>query len=251
MEIILALLFIVAIVISALLKLPAIKGFFGEKSVQVFTSLRLDGAVYHRIDNVTLVSAGGTTQIDHVFVSEYGIFVVETKNMKGWIFGGENHAQWTQTIFRKSSKFQNPLHQNYRHVKALEALLSVSPAAIHSVVVFVGESEFKTPMPRNVTRLDGLVRYIKSFASTVLTKEQVSLAIERIEKARLPATQETTRKHVQNLRARSTQKVGPGEPCPRCGATLVLRTSKSGAKAGNKFLGCSGYPRCRYTSAVT
>jgi hypothetical protein len=251
MELLFALIFLVAIVVSALLKLPGVKGYFGERSIQRFTSRRLDGAVYHRLDNVTLGGAGGTTQIDHVFVSVYGIFVVETKNMKGWIFGGEKHAQWTQTIFKKSSRFQNPLHQNYKHVKALEALLSVPPAVINSVVVFVGESEFKTPMPRNVIRQSGLITYIKSFASPVLTKEQVAGVIERIEQARLPATQETARKHVEQLRARAVPVVGPGQPCPKCGATLVMRTSKSGAKVGSQFLGCSRFPRCRYTSAAT
>jgi hypothetical protein len=66
-----------------------------------------------------LPSQGSTTQIDHVLVSVYGIFVIETKNMKGWIFGDERSAQWTQSIFGKKSRFQNPLRQNYRHVKAL------------------------------------------------------------------------------------------------------------------------------------
>lgn len=250
MEILVALLIIVGIVVAALLKSPEAKGYFGEKSVQLFTSLHLDSAVYQRIDNITLGSAVETTQIDHVFVSEYGVFVVETKNMKGWIFGGENNAEWTQRIFKKSSKFQNPLRQNYKHVKALQALLALPPTAIHSVVVFVGESEFKTPMPKNVTHQGGLVTYIKSFTSPILTKEHVQSAVEKIEQARLPETKETARRHVENLRIRA-RKVDAGEVCPRCGAGLVMRTSKSGAQVGSRFLGCSGYPKCRYTRAVT
>lgn len=79
---ILALLIIVGLVVSALLKLQASKGALGERVVQILTSLRLDSAVYHRIDDITLESSWGTTQIDHVFVSVYGVFVVETKNMR-------------------------------------------------------------------------------------------------------------------------------------------------------------------------
>lgn len=250
MEILVILLIFVGIVFAALLKSPKTKGHLGEKNVQLFTSLRLDSAVYRRIDNITLGSAGETTQIDHVFVSEYGIFVVETKNMKGWIFGGENQAEWTQKIFKKSSKFQNPLRQNYKHVKALQTILALPPKAIHSVVVFVGESEFKTPMPRNVTHQGDLVTYIRSFTSPILTKEMVQIIIDKIEQARLPATQETARIHIENLRARA-RKVDAGEACPRCGASLVFRTSKSGSQVGSKFMGCSGYPKCRYTRAVT
>jgi hypothetical protein len=50
------------------------------------------------------------------------VFVVETKNMKGWIFGSATQPFWTQKIFRSNYKFQNPLHQNYKHVKTLQAL---------------------------------------------------------------------------------------------------------------------------------
>ncbi|MDZ7854092.1 MAG: nuclease-related domain-containing protein [Halomonas sp.] len=75
---------------------------------------------YKPIHNVTLPTPDGSTQIDHIFVSRFGIFVVETKNMKGWIFGDKDQAQWTQKIYRKSFRFQNPLRQNYKHVKSLE-----------------------------------------------------------------------------------------------------------------------------------
>ncbi|WP_163009979.1 nuclease-related domain-containing protein, partial [Pseudomonas viridiflava] len=101
---------------------------------------------------VTLDTADGTTQIDHVFISPFGIFVLETKNMSGWIFGREKQPQWTQKIYRRTYKFQNPLRQNYKHLKALEATLGVSLEHLHSVVSFVGESTFKTAMPANVTQ---------------------------------------------------------------------------------------------------
>ncbi len=63
---------------------------------------------------------GATTQIDHLLLSPFGVFVIETKNYKGWIFGSERQKQWTQKIYKKSFKFQNPIHQNYKHMKVLE-----------------------------------------------------------------------------------------------------------------------------------
>src|SRR5262245_3904717 len=140
------------VLLVAVCKTPWFKGLRGEAVVRFAARLGLPAESYHPFHNVTLPSPDGTTQIDHIFVSRFGIFVVETKNMKGWIFGGEDQAQWTQTIFKRSFKFQNPLRQNYKHVKALEATLDVPPKAIRSVVVFVGNSTFKSPMPRNVTR---------------------------------------------------------------------------------------------------
>ncbi|MEX0731732.1 MAG: nuclease-related domain-containing protein [Aquisalimonadaceae bacterium] len=97
--------------VISIFKTPWFKGLIGEALVKFAARLRLPEDTYHRIHNVTLPTPDGTTQIDHIFVSRFGIFVVETKNMKGWIFGGENQAQWAQKIFKKSFKFQNPLRQ--------------------------------------------------------------------------------------------------------------------------------------------
>ncbi|MGE6290923.1 topoisomerase DNA-binding C4 zinc finger domain-containing protein [Aeromonas media] len=38
---------------------------------------------------------------------------------------------------------------------------------------------------------------------------------------------------------------GPAPTCPKCGTTMVLRTSKRGDTKGNSFWGCPGYPKCR------
>jgi hypothetical protein len=72
-----------------LLALPAVKGFLGELQVRTVARLMLDRETYQALHNVTLRTRDGTTQIDHVIVSPYGVFVIETKNMRGWIFGSE------------------------------------------------------------------------------------------------------------------------------------------------------------------
>lgn len=75
------------------------KGLLGEFLVNLSVHLFLDKSDYLLIKNVTLPSEDGTTQIDHIIVSRYGIFVVETKNMKGWIFGSERQRQWNPKIY--------------------------------------------------------------------------------------------------------------------------------------------------------
>ncbi len=113
------------LIIVGLIKSPWFKGKFGEFLVNLSARCFLDKSRYHLIKNVTLPTEDGTTQIDHVLVSEFGVFVVETKNMKGWIFGSPHQGFWTQKIFRSGYKFQNPLHQNYKHAKTLQALLGL------------------------------------------------------------------------------------------------------------------------------
>jgi len=85
--------FIPMMLFLAFLGSPKFKGILGEALVKVTAWLRLPSKTYHALHNVTLPTPDGTTQIDHIFVSCFGIFVVETKNMKGWIFGGEKQKQ--------------------------------------------------------------------------------------------------------------------------------------------------------------
>ena len=223
------------------------KGVMGEFIVNLLLRLFLPKANYHLIKNATLPTDDGTTQIDHIVVSRYGIFVIETKNMKGWIFGTANQAQWTQKIFKQSYKFQNPLHQNYKHTKTLESCLGVNPAAIFSVIVFVGESIFKTHMPENVTYAMGCVNYIKSKTEVLLSEQEVAQIIETIESGRLQRDFKTRSDHVKHVKkiVEAKGKVTEQKTCPKCSAAMVLREAKKGANAGEKFWGCSAFPKCR------
>ena len=106
-----------------------LKGWLGELKTKVAEKLLLDSKVYHVFNNVLVSVNGRTTQIDHVIVSRYGIFVLETKDKTGWIFGSENQREWTQVIFNDRYRFQNPLRQNYLHTKSLSEFLALTTAS--------------------------------------------------------------------------------------------------------------------------
>lgn len=195
-------------VIVGLIKSPWFKGKFGEFLVNLSAWCFLDKSRYHLIKNVTLPTEDGTTQIDHVLVSEFGVFVVETKNMKGWIFGSPHQRFWTQKIFRSNHKFQNPLHQNYKHVKTLQTLLGLGDQQMHSVVVFVGDNTFKTSMPENVTQSLGYVRYIRSKKDQVLSPVQVAEALEKVASGRLKESFSTDRAHVRHVKGLVAERYG-------------------------------------------
>ncbi|KTT13847.1 nuclease [Pseudomonas oryzihabitans] len=226
-----------------LLKSPWVKGYLGELLVRLFAHWRLDRQTYRRLHNVTLSTPDGTTQIDHVFLSCYGIFVVETKNLSGWIFGGEHQAQWTQKLYKRTFKFQNPLRQNYKHLKALEAALGVNPEHLHSVVTFIGGSTFKTEVPANVTQGICFIRYIKSFQQAVFSDAEVEAMLHALQSGRRAPSLATHREHVQNLKRRSDPTAE--RQCPKCGSVMLIRAVKSGAKTGQQFWGCSTFPQCR------
>jgi len=219
-----------------------IKGWIGEKGTQFSMWLGLDANVYRRIHNLILPAQGGTTQIDHVLVSVFGIFVIETKNMSGWIFGDERSPKWTQSIYGKKFQFQNPLRQNYRHTKALEEFLNLPESCFHPIVFFIGECDLKTALPANVlTR--GLAGYIKSHRTQVFSPSEAADIFNRLTSAKL-APVSTHSLHVSGLRERHN-----GNSCPKCGGELLLRTASKGANVGNQFYGCSRFPKCHYTRA--
>jgi len=218
-----------------------LKGWFGEKVTSFGMALSLDRRVYRRIDDLILATDTGTTQVDHILVSRFGIFVIETKNMRGWIFGGERDKQWTQVNFGRKDRFQNPLHQNYRHTRAIAEKLNIDHEAVHSVVFFIGDCEFKTAMPSNV--LDrGLSSYIREYSEIWFSEDEVNDIDARLRSIKTH-TLYTRTSHVRSLKERYSAT----DICPKCGGELVERVARKGRNAGGKFLGCSAYPKCRYT----
>lgn len=226
---------------------PYIKGLFGELLVNLTVNLRLDKNKYHLLKNITLPTEDGTTQIDHIIVSQYGVFVIETKNMNGWIFGGEYQKTWTQKIYKHSSKFQNPLHQNYKHTKTIASLLGLDENKIFSIVTFVGESTFKTEMPKNVTQGGRFISFINAKTTKLLSKHEVEKIIHMIEDGQLSKSRKTDKEHVLHVKDIVKEK-NRTKVCPKCKSNLVLRVAKQGKNKGNKFYGCSSYPRCKYTT---
>lgn len=201
---------VLVLIIITLIKFfkPFLKGKLGEFAVSTHVKLYLDKQNYSLLNDCTFLDEQNqTTQIDHILLSPFGIFVIETKNYKGWIFGTERQKNWTQKIYKKSYKFQNPLHQNYKHQKVLEYVLAdiVDADQIHSVIVFMPDCEFKTTMPSNVFRGAGWIDYVKQFKQTTIPPMKLKRIQYRLEKEILEKSWQTNRQHVQNLKDKFTE----------------------------------------------
>jgi len=172
----------------------------GEALVRREIQAKLSSLDFHLLNHITLKIKDGTTQVDHILVSRFGVFVIETKDYKGWIFANAKHATWTQVLYRVKFKFQNPIFQNMRHVRAVEELLDfLPPEAIKSAVVFTGSAEFKTDMPSGVYTLPGLIDHLKSATEEVMSLNRVQFCVGRLETARLAITGQTDVEHVKSL----------------------------------------------------
>ena len=186
---------------------------------------------------------GTTTQIDHVIVSQYGVFVVETKTYSGWIFGDEKSKEWTQSIYRKKSRFQNPMRQNYKHICALADNLGIDKSYFIGVVAFTGDCTFKTEMPDGVVYSRRAADYIRSVNRPIIKEKQIDEIAAVICEWQGTLSEGQIKGHVANLKKRhSAVREGDAPCCPYCGGEMVLRKRKSDGKS---FYGCKSYPKCR------
>jgi hypothetical protein len=218
----------------------SLRGWLGEKKTTFNMWLSLDKDVYRRFHNLIILSKNGTTQIDHLLVSQYGLFIVETKNRKGWIFGSADQSKWTQSIYGKKYSFQNPLRQTFRQKKVLSEYLGVEESVIRTVVFFVGDCKFKTRLPENVLN-SRLGKYIKQFKNPIIDSLEIDIIEVQLQNAL--ESPFTNKDHIRSLRERHSSTA----VCPKCGSNLVERTARKGPKADSKFLGCENYPKCRFT----
>jgi len=158
---------------------------------------------YHLLNHVTLPLESGSTQIDHILISRFGVFVIETKDHGGWIFGSAHDRYWTKVYFGNKYRFQNPLQQNVRHVRATQALLEfLPPDAVRPMVVFTGNAKFKTTVPTGVFTLKEMLAYIRAQSTEVMSVNRVQFCVGRLETARLSISKQTDVEHVQRIRRR-------------------------------------------------
>ena len=199
---------------------------------------------YRILNDIYLPLPDGTTaQIDHIVVSKYGVFVVETKNYSGWISGEEGSSEWVQSIYRKKSRFQNPMRQNYKHICALADNLGIDKSYFIGVVAFTGGCTFKTEMPDGVVYSRDVAKYILAQHAEKILFEQVDEIVSAIISWQSSLSKEQIDNHVANLKKRhSAVREGDAPRCPYCGGEMVIRTRKSDGKS---FYGCRSYPKCR------
>lgn len=217
------------------------RGWIGEKKTAFFLWASLDKKTYHIFHNVILPSKNGTTQIDHLVISIYGLFIVETKNKKGWIFGSPGQKNWTQTLYGEKYSFQNPLKQTYRQKIILGEFLHIDNRCIFPIIHFTGDCNFKTELPDNV-RKHSVGSYIKGFRDEIFSNEDVYEAVNTI-KSFMSQSSFTNRGHIKSLYQRHSSIT----ICSKCGSKLVLRTVKNGINSGHQFLGCEKFPKCKFS----
>lgn len=238
---------------------PSYKGKMGEeRTATVLTQLPDE---YRVLNDVMLELGNGTTQIDHVVVSPHGIFVIETKNYRGDIYGSERKHEWKQVIvtdvnyarkplktytYVTKNEMYNPIFQSHAHVSAIKKVLGeLSYVPVIPIVVFVHPGvRLHVECTSHVIYLSELLDVIRRYESALyLNADQIGHVSALLTDRNLTGKVDGSvhARGVYEKQYKYKKKLRDGV-CPECGGALVKRDGRYGT-----FLGCSNYPRCKYT----
>ncbi len=233
---------IVLTVIAVLIVLSSskFKGWVGEQRVKAIIWKTKQCERYVLNNLIIKINSEKTSQIDHVLINHRGVFVIETKNYSGRIYGNEKQLEWTQVLNygKVKNKLYNPIKQNKTHIYHISNILSENLPIISAVVFVKGNTHFINA--KGVYSLRGLKRLIRH-GNDCLTVEQMSRAYDELCAANDHSIRNSD--HAKNI---NLMKVGiENNICPRCGKQLVHRHGSNG-----DFMGCKGYPSCRFTKKI-
>lgn len=242
-------------------------GHFGEYLIDY--ALNSVPGYSKKLCNVYLPYKNRTSEIDVVMLHETGIYVFESKNYSGWIFGDEKSQYWTQCLNAKEkNRFFNPILQNRTHIIALKQYLDFpSEENMISYIVFSQRCELKKICKRSestiVLQRPQMLKSLRqeiAKRTPIFTKKQIDQMYENLLGLTTVTSAEKAR-HIQRVqKCKNPQKKQPKSAppplakeleakelsivCPKCGAPMILRTASKGKNKGGKFYGCSQYPKC-------
>ena len=231
--------FIFMIILLLTLKISGKRmiGWFGEH----WTKEQLDKLPknqYIVLNDILIEINGKTYQIDHIVISPYGIFSIETKQYNGFIVGNKYDKKWIRYVGKKKYYYENPIRQNYGHVKALSELLKIDESKIYNIVCIPSNAKLKIEHDGELTRYDTLVDKILTHKEVVINNQ--NNIVDTINRKNITDSK-IRKKHIKNIKNNIINN--DLTKCPKCGGPLVERSGQYG-----RFIGCSNYPKCKYTS---
>jgi hypothetical protein len=175
-------------------------GYYGE----ALTFMELEKLNHYGkiMTNLYIPTENGTAEIDLLYISSNGIYVIESKNLKGWIYGNENHKYWTTVIYRNKVKFFNPIWQNNKHIKYLRKIVNVP---LHSVIVFSNRCSLKIIHYDNsltkIVKRKYLVKYLERQLNKnpISTNEPIDETYNLLNKYKLKSKAEK-QKHIDQIK---------------------------------------------------
>ncbi len=215
-----------------------IVGWFGEHWTKKALK-KLPKDKYIIINNLFLMVNNKTYQIDHVIISKYGIFCIETKQYNGFITGNKYDKYWVRHAGKNKYYYLNPIRQNYGHIKALSELLTINDNDIYNLVCISSNAKLKVENDGELVNCYTITNKILSYDKEIISNPN---EIYKILKNSNIKNKKMKKEHINNIQNNNIKDM---TKCPKCGGELVERNGQYG-----KFIGCSNYPKCKYTQKI-
>lgn len=183
---VLHLIWIVPLVLTiAFLSSPRFRGDIAESRTRRILANGLEKNRFTILNDVVLPAGGGTVNIDHLVVSRFGVFVIESQYASGLVTGTEFQDRWKQQHWGRSIRMENPVHQNAVQAEILGRLLDMPSSKIHPVVVLTGHKGMKSQAPAHLVTAENLISYIRRKGIHVFQPEQADRILKAIEEVRV------------------------------------------------------------------
>ena len=187
---------------------------------------------------------GYSSQIDHILIGQYGVFVIETKNYSGEIYGNDSLRVWKLYRSHDTVELHSPVKQNGTHIHLVRQILH-NKVPVCGFVVFV-QGNTKHIQSDYVCTCRELREKVTSsqksnaWRLSVQQKERIyKTLIEYRDK--YPTSAKEHLLHINKMQSDIAANI-----CPRCGGKLIKRHGKHGP-----FYGCTKYPKCKFTKNIT
>lgn len=222
------------------------RGEEGERAVAGILSALPEKFVV--MNDVIVPSRTGSAQIDHVVISEYGVFVIETKNYAGFLDGDASESAWQKTHCGRTIEIRNPVMQNSSHVSALSLVLALKKERFVPLVALSPECALSERLSSSlrasgvsVVPFPSVASFVASRRPRVLSRGDVGRLCGELSRVmyRSPLAR---RRHLRSVARSSVRGETDYGRCPECGGKVVLVRGKAGL-----FLGCSNFPSCRFS----
>ncbi len=232
----------IILIITYIIVAPYIKdiiGWFGEHWVKKELK-KLPKDKYKIINDIMISVDNKTYQIDHIVFSNYGIFVIETKQYNGYFTGSKYDKKWVRHSGSKKYYYTNPIRQNYGHVKAICEFLNLEETKVFNIVCIPSRAKLNIEHDGELTRNYNIADKIYSFKDEII--DNPDMYYQKIKESNI-TSKKVRIEHNENIK--KNIKKFDEKMCPKCGGKLVERSSDYGL-----FIGCSNYPKCKYTEKI-
>ncbi len=219
------------------------KGATGEALVARVLGNTIPGQQYVLHNLLFSDEEGNTCQIDHIYINPRGIWVIETKNYAGRIYGNDNQQEWMQVLAYGNTKnrFYNPVKQNATHIYRLSKYLKRKDF-FQNIVCFLYDADIVDVQSSHVYTIATLPNIKNIITNVRMSIDEMEYYYQQL--CALHINNHTTlEEHINNIHQKEyylQQGI-----CPRCGQPLVLRQGSY-----QSFYGCSGYPKCKFKKKI-